>query len=468
MRTRDTFDVMTALMAMAGDAVAIFAGFQAAIWIRFHSGAIPLLHEEPSSRMYTYGALIATVIMLFIFRNLGLYKRPQLGAFIDKIPRLTRAVGWGILMAMMLGFMIRTELPFSRTTVAMSFVTVLAAVLLERMILFRLESRLVRLNKSVRQVLIIGTDHIALRLKSALEKEPHLRTEVLGFLRAPGADVHAAIPAALVRGEVDALDALLDAHPVHQVILADMNLRSTAMVGIILACEQRLVNFQLVPDLFRVLTSGVTVDNIDGIPVLGVSKWPLDIFWNRFRKRIEDILGACLGLIAASPIILVAAVLIKRQSPGPVFYKQERCGEGGRVFNLYKLRTMQVDAEEETGPVWAAPDDPRRTPIGAFLRRHNLDELPQFWNVLKGEMSLVGPRPERPHFVEQFKEDISRYMWRHRSKPGLTGWAQVNGLRGQSSLDERIRYDLFYLENWSIAFDLKILLRTLAARENAY
>jgi lipopolysaccharide/colanic/teichoic acid biosynthesis glycosyltransferase len=160
--------------------------------------------------------------------------------------------------------------------------------------------------------------------------------------------------------------------------------------------------------------------------------------------------------------------LIRRESPGPVFFRQIRCGESGRRFTIYKLRTMRVDAEEETGPVWTSENDPRRTRIGAFLRRHNLDELPQFWNVLKGEMSLVGPRPERPHFVEQFKEDISRYMWRHVSKPGMTGWAQVNGLRGNTSIRERIKYDLYYLENWSLAFDFKILLRTFFSRRNAY
>ena len=177
---------------------------------------------------------------------------------------------------------------------------------------------------------------------------------------------------------------------------------------------------------------------------------------------------ALMRLLVAAPVVLVAALLIKRSTPGPVFYRQERCGEKGRVFRLYKMRTMPVDAESASGPVWTAPDDPRRTPVGAFLRRYNLDELPQFWNVLKGDMSLVGPRPERPHFVEQFKEDINRYMSRHVSKPGITGWAQVNGLRGQTDLRKRIEHDLWYLENWSLSLDFKILARTFSARKNAY
>ncbi|MFH0953021.1 MAG: exopolysaccharide biosynthesis polyprenyl glycosylphosphotransferase, partial [Verrucomicrobiota bacterium] len=207
---------------------------------------------------------------------------------------------------------------------------------------------------------------------------------------------------------------------------------------------------------------------IDEIPLLGVGKWPLDYFWNRAAKRLEDVTGALIGLVLAAPVIAVAAVAVKSSSRGPVFYRQERCGEGGTLFTIYKLRTMKESAEEETGPVWAAKDDPRRTRVGSFLRAHNIDELPQFWNVLKGEMSLVGPRPERPHFVEQFKDDISRYMWRHVSKPGMTGWAQVNGLRGNTDIRERIKYDLYYLENWSLAFDFKIFVKTFFSRENAY
>jgi exopolysaccharide biosynthesis polyprenyl glycosylphosphotransferase len=210
------------------------------------------------------------------------------------------------------------------------------------------------------------------------------------------------------------------------------------------------------------------MQSIDDIPLLGVSRWPLDHFWNRMIKRAEDIICSAAGIALLSPVVLFIALLIKRDSPGPVFFLQDRCGERGRIFKLYKFRTMYVNAEAYTGPVMAVENDPRRTRVGAFLRRYNFDELPQLWNVLKGEMSLVGPRPERPFFVEQFKEDINRYMWRHVSKPGITGWAQVNGLRGNTDIGERIKYDLYYLEHWSLAFDFKIMLKTVFSRENAY
>ena len=206
---------------------------------------------------------------------------------------------------------------------------------------------------------------------------------------------------------------------------------------------------------------------IGSVPIVGVGRWPLDQVWNRMLKRIVDIIGGFVGMVISVPFILVSAIVIKCESKGPIFYAQERCGRRGKTFRIYKLRTMRTDAEKGDHPGWTVDDDPRRTRSGAFLRKWNIDELPQFWNVFKGEMSLVGPRPERPYFVEQFTPGIEHYMWRHVSKPGLTGWAQVNGFRGDTSISERVKYDLYYLENWSLAFDFKILVRTLFTYRNA-
>jgi len=241
------------------------------------------------------------------------------------------------------------------------------------------------------------------------------------------------------------------------------------MVRLILECEKNLVQFKLVPDLFEILTSQVHVTQVGGVPLLGLKEIPLASPWNRFLKRTLDVLGAAVGLMVISPLLLLCALLIKMTSPGPVFYKQERCGEDGRTFVLIKFRTMRVDAEKETGPVWASEKDPRRTRVGQWLRRWNWDELPQLWNVLKGDMSLVGPRPERPHFVSQFKENVPRYMTRHLIRSGMTGWSQVNGLRGSTDIRERVKFDLYYIENWSLRFDLKILFLTfLRGNRNAY
>ncbi|MBU1694657.1 MAG: undecaprenyl-phosphate glucose phosphotransferase [Verrucomicrobia bacterium] len=469
MRTRDTFDAGCSLLAVMADAAAFYLGFMLAVWVRFDSGWIPLVGEGlPPRMMYVYGGGVATLLCLFIFRALELYRRPQFGRFEDKIPRLVRASGWGILLATALAFIIRTDPPFSRAVTVLAFFSATFLVVLERYILFRLELHWARHREEINRVMVVGTDAVAARLKQALKLDPRLRSRVIGFLRTTAAEPDPAIPSDQILGGVGDLEKFIERGEVDGVILADTSLPHSRMTEIILHCERGLVHFQLVPDLFAVLTSRVQVQHVGDVPLLSVRKWPLDYFWNRVLKRAEDIAGSVAGLALSVPIIAVASVFIKRSSPGPIFFRQERCGEGGRCFNLFKLRTMRTDAEVKTGPVWAREDDPRRTRFGTFLRRYNLDELPQFWNVLKGDMSLVGPRPERLVFVEQFKEDVGRYMWRHVHKPGLTGWAQVNGLRGNTSIRDRIQYDLFYLENWSLALDFKILLKTFAARKNAY
>jgi len=473
MGKRDTSDVVDSLVAVAADAVAILVGMYAAIWVRFDSGWLPIpFGRHPNVYMeYTGGLFLAVPIYLLIFRSLGLYVRPQIGRFEDKVPRLVRASGLCLVAAMVLAFIFKNIIEYSTMMIFISLVTVTFFVVLERYILFRLELHYARHSTEVNRVLILGTDPVAAHLKRSLENEPKLRSRVVGFLRTDLSEPDPDIPRELVKGTIDELAAvalLQEDEKVDQVILTNSVIGHQRIVDIILFCERELIRFNMVPDLFRILTSSMDMQSVDDIPMLGISRWPLDHFWKRVLKRAEDMVGSVVGLLISMPVIAVAAVLIKKESPGPVFYSQERCGENGEPFSIYKLRTMRIDAESESGPVFTAEEDPRVTRIGSFLRRHNLDELPQFWNVLRGEMSLVGPRPERPHFVEKFKEDIGRYMWRHVSKPGLTGWAQVNGLRGNTSIEERIKYDLYYLENWSLSLDFKVLVKTFMARENAY
>ncbi len=468
MHRRDSFDVMTGVMAVAGDALAIYSGFMLAVWIRFFSGWVSLTEKLPPMNLYWQGAGIATLLFLLIFAALGLYARPQLGTFGDKMPRLFRAVLWGIGLAMILAFAIRTDPPFSRMATFIAFFTIIVLLLFERAVLFRLEIYLARRQPIRNHVTILGTGENAAHLKNALEHDPRLRSVVTAFLAIDNEEPDPRIPKEMLRGTLGHLQAHMDSGETNHIILSQMSISHPDMVDIIVKCERAMMAFQIVPDLFRILTSKVIIHNVNGVPLLGMGKWPLDHFGNRMLKRAEDIIGAALGLLVSAPIIAVLASLVKHSSPGSAFYRQERCGESGKPFTIYKLRTMPVDAEHQTGPIWASEDDPRRTPLGAFMRQHNLDELPQFWNVLRGDMSLVGPRPERPHFVEQFKEDIGSYMWRHIYKPGMTGWAQVNGLRGNTSIEERIKYDLYYLENWSLAFDFKIIIKTFFSRQNAY
>ncbi len=472
MRTRDTSDVLTAAAAVAADAASVFGGFMLATWIRFESGLIPLVHERPPPALYELyglGAAAATLLFLFIFQQLQLYARPQEGVFSEKIPRLIRAVSLGTLVTAALAFALRTQPPISRITLVLAFFTINVLMLCQRALLFRLEIALARHGGNRTNALIIGTDKVAVRLWRALENEPRLRHRVLGFFASDaGENAAPEIPPERIHVNLDDLPGYLDRQAVNRLIVTSSRLTQPQLVKIILMCERRLIDFSLVPDILHVLTGAMDVRMIGEIPLLGIGRWPLDRFWNRCLKRAEDILGGSLGLLLSAPVIGIAALLIRLTSGSPVFFGQERCGHNGKTFTMFKLRTMSTDAEKRTGPIWAVADDPRRTRIGAWLRRWNLDELPQFWNVVKGNMSLVGPRPERPVFVKRFSEDIEGYMWRHVSRPGMTGWAQVNGLRGNTSLEERVRYDLYYLEHWSPSFDFKILLRTLFSHKNAY
>jgi Undecaprenyl-phosphate glucose phosphotransferase len=267
---------------------------------------------------------------------------------------------------------------------------------------------------------------------------------------------------ASVLGQTDDLPRLIETHQVDEVIVAMPEASHQDILSIITRCEREKVTIKVFPDVFQIMASEVSIGDLNGLPLLTVRDIALR-GWRLALKRAMDILGSGLSLLVFSPIMLLVAILIKLDSPGSVFYVQERMGLDARPFLMFKFRSMRPDAEANTGPVWATHSDPRRTRIGTIIRRFSVDELPQLINVLLGDMSLVGPRPERPIFVEQFKRSIPRYMDRHKEKAGMTGWAQVNGLRGDTSIIERTKYDLWYIENWSLLLDFKILARTLTS-----
>jgi len=232
------------------------------------------------------------------------------------------------------------------------------------------------------------------------------------------------------------------------------------MLGVVEFASRECINVHVVPDLLQFIALRARLEDLDGLPIIGINDVPLRGFNSLLKRGVDVALSATVCAIGAIPTLIVAG-LIRRSSPGPVFYTQTRMGLDGTPFTVYKFRSMPVDAEDVSGPVWARDDDPRATPVGRWLRRHDFDELPQFWNVLRGDMSIVGPRPERPFFVEQFKHRIPQYMLRHKVKAGITGWAQVNGWRGNTSLEKRIEFDLYYIENWSLSLDFKIMWLTL-------
>ena len=241
--------------------------------------------------------------------------------------------------------------------------------------------------------------------------------------------------------------------------------------SIVAVCEKSGVHTKFIPDYNSVIPTKPYTEDLMGLPVINIRYVPLTNTGNIIIKRIVDILGALFGIVVTSPVMLLAAVMVKATSPGPVIFRQERVGLHQKTFYMYKFRSMEKQSPREEKRAWTVRNDPRVTPVGKFLRRTSIDELPQLFNILKGDMSLVGPRPERPLFVEKFKEEIPRYMVKHQVRPGLTGWAQVNGLRGDTSIRRRVEYDLYYIENWTLGFDLKIILMTFFTgfiNKNAY
>jgi exopolysaccharide biosynthesis polyprenyl glycosylphosphotransferase len=271
-----------------------------------------------------------------------------------------------------------------------------------------------------------------------------------------------------ILGGVEDLGQILHTRNYDALMLSDTHMPAEKLSEVVQICHRELVRFMVIPAFFEVLVSGLHIESIRGVPVLAIGRLPLDRFFGRLTKRGIDLLGGGLGLMVSMPFILLFAILVKIESPGPAFYNQVRVGRRGTLFQIIKMRSMKADAEEETGPQWASENDGRRLRIGAFMRKWNIDELPQFWNVLKGEMSLVGPRPERPEFTKEFKYSVDYYNVRHTVRPGLTGWAAVNGWRGDTDLKERIRYDLDYIERWSVLFDFYIMLLTFLRNKNAY
>jgi exopolysaccharide biosynthesis polyprenyl glycosylphosphotransferase len=319
------------------------------------------------------------------------------------------------------------------------------------------------------RVMVVGWSKESDSLARQIARDPgHHPYEILGCTPSAHGKFGSQPPKEVsVLGEYARMRNLLREHRPDILILADLDPVMGELVSLAQLCMKENVQFKVIPSFFQVFVSGLNLESISGVPVIGISKLPLDLMHNRLLKQVVDIVGGIVGLILSAPLILVFGVLIYRESPGPIFYSQTRSGRGGREFKIYKLRSMRLNAEAN-GPQWTEENDPRRLKIGEFMRKLNIDEVPQFWNVLKGEMSLVGPRPERPELIENFKEEITHYNARHHAKPGITGYAQVNGMRGNTDLAERVRYDLFYLENWRLWLDIQIMLKTFFVRTNAY
>ncbi len=452
-------------LIVLGDAASLMISFSMAYMMRFHS--FENLPHTPSYAAYAGALTVIIPIYLIIFRAYGLYETTRYRRRIEEIFVVIKAITLAVVALMALTFFYR-EFSYSRMFLFYLWVFSIIFTGIVRYLLIQLEYARKRSRKEVTRVLLIGANRNARSIIEWAKNNPHYGYQMMGVLTHEASLVGKHFEGITILGVVDQAESFIENLKPDQVVLLDKDATRDQMTQLVLLCEDKMVDFKIGADFYGLMSRNVDVEYLSTVPLLGFRALPLDDPWNRFVKRAFDISVSFVLIALTSPFWILLAFLIKMDDRGPVLYKQERMGRDMKVFNVLKFRTMRENAEKESGPVWTQADDARRTRTGEFLRRWNLDELPQLLNVLRGDMSLVGPRPERPHFIEQFRDDIPRYMARHRIKSGLTGWAAVNGYRGNTSILERTKYDLYYMENWSLIFDLEILFMTLFAFKNAY
>jgi Undecaprenyl-phosphate glucose phosphotransferase len=437
-----------------------------AVKIRF--GFNFLFSRTPHVGLPSYWSilLLTTIVWAIAAEDSGLWSVEQLYAPSGKTRRLLEALVFTYAVVMAAGFLYR-QASYSRLVVGISAVALFLLATFAR-IVFRVSLEF--LNKDGRhevKILVVGTDRFARRVSTSLLHGEVLPCRVMGFVRLPDQEVAVNGPVY----ELDQIPVFSNGNSIHDVVIALPAARLKDVRKIAPLLEKLCVPTRVVIDLGEEVVLRDRLIDLGGFHMLDLRPTLAETGSYLYQKRIFDIGFAALMLLLSLPITLLIALAIKLSSRGPIFFVQDRVGLNGRVFRMFKFRTMNLGSREEGDTRWTCAEDPRRTAVGSFLRRTNLDELPQFLNVLRGDMSIVGPRPERPYFVERFLEKVDRYNSRHMFKAGITGWAQVNGWRGDSSIAKRVEYDLYYLRNWSLTFDLQIITMTLLRifnSKNAY
>lgn len=456
---------------LINDAVASNLAMLCAWFLRFQFEVIPVTKGQQDLSTYLKMLPIVTLVFPLAFAVQGLYRiRPARGKTEEW---LAVAIGSVVATIILSGVLLWVrpgpqDVLYSRATLGLFMITAMLLVILGRAIVRAVVARRHRAGKDLDRVLIAGNGDLARAvLERMKEHRDRLGFRIVGYLRNGDDGV---IPGLECLGTVAEAESVVKAHEIEHVFVALPHASSQAMMNLLDRLTRNCVSIHVVPDLLQFMVLRSRVEDLDGLPTINLSETPLE-GWSRFVKRAFDLVVASVALIVFAPVMLAVAIAIWLEDRGPVLYRQIRMGLDGKPFEMVKFRSMRVGAESATGAVWAEKDDPRRTRAGRFIRAWSLDELPQLWNVLIGDMSVIGPRPERPEFVEQFRAEFPHYMLRHKVRAGMTGWAQVHGWRGNTSIRMRIEHDLYYIENWSLLLDLKILFLTLVhglRHENAY
>jgi len=447
-------------MQLTGDVLATSIAILVAYWLRFELPVHPVTKGMPPLEMYLRLIPVTALMWPTVFYFQGLYQRRRLRSRFDELVRVVLAVMLAtILLTAFLTFYRPSDFTYSRLFLPIFGAVDVVLVAFSRWLVSEIMRRIRRSGGNLHSVLIIGAGELGKRLAESLQAHTEYGFSIVGFLDDDPGKQQRRIHGLPVLGTTQDLEVIAEEHQVDQVMIALPLSAHNRIVQLIPRCGQLLVEIKVVPDLLQYYVVRAGTEELDGLPIINLTQIPLE-GWNQIVKRAFDIVGASLLVVATCWLFPIIAWLIKREDAGPAIYSQVRMGLDGRSFKLYKFRSMRTDSVSNGQGKWTRSDDPRVTRIGAFLRRYDLDELPQLFNIVKGDMSLVGPRPEQPEFVERFKRRYPEYQARHRVRAGLTGWAQVNGLRGDTSIRQRVVHDLYYIENWSLALDLKILWRT--------
>jgi Undecaprenyl-phosphate glucose phosphotransferase len=446
-------------VSLFSDVLSVSAGYALAYFLRFHVQIVPVTKGIPPFTIYL--SLLPVVLILWLLTSAGggLYSAQRKNSTFDEFFAVARAGSLATLTLVALTFFYR-DYTFSRAMLILFWAcSILISSASRAAIIHFLKVRYEK-GHGLQSVLIVGAGPLGEIVAQKIHELPQLGFRVTGFADDEAPQVSNGSAPMKILGGISEVGEIIHRHDIDQIFIALPREAHAKLEECLSLLDKEVVDVRVVPDIMQFVFLKAGLEVLDGIPIINLAETPLS-GWYGPVKRLADMVFSTAGLIVLSPFFLVVGLLIKFTSRGPVFYRQQRMSLDGSHFSMLKFRTMREDAEAGTGPVWASRDDPRRTRIGSLLRRTSLDELPQLINILRGEMSFVGPRPERPVFVEQFREKVPRYMMRHKVKCGLTGWAQVNGWRGNTSIEKRIEYDIFYIENWSLSFDLKIIWLTI-------
>jgi Undecaprenyl-phosphate glucose phosphotransferase len=452
--------------------------------IRFETTLFGIGHGNWGFIHYMEPLIIILPLYLILYYSFGLYQPQRTRSIKSEVTNIIKANSVGLLVLISILFILHLT-DYSRYMLAL-FITFSITFAITERLTIKQSLRLMRtMGYNIKHILIIGAGPLGKKFAKRIEENPYVGYKIIGFLD-DQIEINQKIADSKVIGKINDLEDLILKNPIDNIFIA-LSAQQHNILDIIDTCEKHGVKAKIIPDfstyfpsknyedlinnIALILPSQPYLNMIDDIPIVDVRYVPLDNTFKKTQKRIFDFTLATLAIIFLSPIMIFTAIMVKITSPGPIIFKQERLGYNKQKFMMYKFRSMKVLDKEIEDTQWTNKNDPRRTKFGSFIRKTSIDEFPQFFNVFKGEMSLIGPRPERPIFVEKFRKEIPQYMIKHYVRPGMSGWAQVNGWRGNTSIKKRVEYDIYYVENWTMYLDIKIFIMTFIngfTNKNAY